>query len=226
MTKRLEERHWFVVGNSGTGKSTLMSQMFSEYDHGPSIHVEHVGADHYQGRPVRNFEQLDNQLKHYDRWEDVKLVFHTTEWSLTEAFYYAIDFARDVMDMATVATQITIDEVHNAVPHAEDAKVDEEDPNYVYWCLHEGRKHGVKIGMATQHPQQLKSMYMSLAQLKYWGWVGPPAGVHGSFLTHPIASWIPVDRIRKLDRFEYIVFDDEGNLRWEGETNPQFGESL
>jgi hypothetical protein len=127
----------------------------------------------------------------------------------------AIQFCRSHGRVFGEGVRVIFDEAHHFMPDG----ASDPSKNPVAWAIHEGRDMGIAATIMSQTPRQLE--YQPMYNLKYWVWVGPPAGLHDSFLSHSIASWIPQDKLPD-ERFEYVVMDNRGNVVLEGETSEDY----
>lgn len=186
------ETHVLIVGDSGTGKTTLTRKTATETDA-----VTLTAKDtSFGGRRVAELEAVRNAI---DRREDV--VVDAGDPDATASMIMKAAKERPI----PIAT--CFPEAHNYLYEPEDEPAERYNP--VWWGLTEGRDEGIKVILDQQDPSDLP--YTPLKQVPYIAWCGGVAGFQRGFLKHPIGNWIPEDRL--ADRpLHYVVMHKSGTV--------------
>lgn len=217
----MKPEHVFVVGDSGTGKTTILRKAHRETEI-MSVYLNPGGDEtDVAGYQAAGYDSLLTGVGHYERFDEVKLNF-TGKKTLMEQAEVARTFAEDMYDTAAEAddfsgVQIVIDECHRVV---KDDSTDADD-NPGKWILKEGRGKGVKGIFATQTPEPVD--YQALkAGARWWAWVGEPMGLHEGFLDYH--SWIPEEKL-PVEDYNYVVLNKKGQVVWKDHTDEDYAKS-
>lgn len=188
--------HTLVVGDSGTGKTTLLRELHDEF-RGVSIWVNHNGETGVRGVVAASERGMRQAVGEYRQWDAVRINMRT-ERSPTAAFAEARAFAHSVYQTVGVPVQIVLDEAHAALPDSDELS-GPGSGNPVRAALHEDRDKGVKVVLGTQDPSDL--YYPPIKQVRHIAWVGPPSSFHEGFVRYYKLK----DIEWPTERFEYVV---------------------
>jgi hypothetical protein len=207
----VDREHTLIVGDSGGGKTSLAREVFDKAN-GAVLWVNHNNESGLEGCTAKSLEGLKGCVEERGRKPNL-ILKRGSDMSDKGMAATAIRFARWYSRTYREGIKVFFDEAQHFLPEGEASK--DTDSNPVAWAIHEGRDEGIAIVLISQTPRQLE--YQPLYNAKWWVWCGPPAGMHGPFLSHNIASWIPEERLPS-ERFKYVVMDNRGNVVYEGRT--------
>ena len=190
--------HTLVVGDTGTGKSTLLRQIAVETP-ATTIWIDHMGSEDDLRAPVaRSVADLRTLARDRD-------VIRYVPTGTDDPALAARSIAHHEIDGPT---QIVSDECQEVL-------TDDSD-NQIKQGLHTDRDRGIKWVLATQDPADLP--YTPIKQIRYYVWVGEPAMFMDGFL-----NYYGFDRGDLPDQdFRYAVLDKSGAVIDRGETDPSY----
>lgn len=227
----MRSEHVAIVGRTDVGKTPLLREMHERIN-GMSIFVDKPGeiTSGFGGVKAAKLETAREKIEErYDHFKNARL--HLNGADMHKTAWNAIEIGREVYRETHVPFQIIIDESQNIFTQR---GYEGPQENPVGKLLHEGKNMGGKVVIATQDPMEWPSS--PLRQVRWFCWVGSPAGSQGSWLDHNIANWIPENHLPgsgtgESVRFKYTVFDHfvprdapaEKKVAYKGKTKEEYG---
>jgi len=200
------EQHVTIVGDSGQGKTTLLSGIHNQCA-GPSLWCDIGTGGDPDGRRVQSMQELSEMWSDTADPENFRAVVGTSNRFTTVA--RSVSFATEAYDRSGVPVQVCI-------PEAGSLMGGDRSENPIKWAMHEGRGAGVKVAMDTQDPSEYDDA--AIKQTRYLVWVGKPSFFHEGFKRYYHLSSVAGDKLPS-ERFQYVVFDKGGNVVEEGSTD-------
>jgi len=216
----MEEKHVFLTGSSGGGKTSHLKMMYRDHD-GIAVWVNH--GDRSAGLPgwierVESFEAIARRIEACESIEEVRslrLIYDCP--SDTAAIAPLKRLAKRVSDHFSnrVCTLIAVDECAPLLPDDDEDSARENNP--LAWLFHEGRDLNCKVAVATQDPGEVS--YTPVKNLKWLVWAGKSKMFHRGFKQY----WGLQDLDLPRENHKYVVMDplDPPEIVYKGETDPE-----
>lgn len=203
--------HTLVVGDSGTGKTTLLREAFDTF-RGFCIWIDHDGAGGISGRSIDDATTV-RSVDGLRQADATRIRFQCDD--PVAALEAIRPVAKSIYERTGWPVQVVVDEGQDVMPEGADSA----SGNPLAEMLHQDRDDGVKVLIGTQDPQDLE--YGPIKQCRYFVWVGPPSPFHRGFKDH---YQLPGGEF-PTERFEYVVFErGKTPFQWSAEYRARTAE--